>query len=174
MIREATHADIPALAELATRTFVEAFGDTMPAEMVATEVREHRSERYFRQALRHDSILVDDEAGRLRGYVQVGDPDWPDVDTSPSDQALHRLYVDAPFQGHGLGRRLTVAALTHPRLSGAGRVLLQVRAQNHTAIKLYESFGFKIVVTTSQLAGDDAEYIMARPAPARTKAAHAN
>lgn len=141
--------DVPALAELAKRTWSDAFGHSVSAEDEAAELEKTRSERYFENALRHDTILVAESGGALLGYVQFGDVNISDVEARPGDQELHRLYVDTEWKGRGLGRRLANAALQHPRLASAKRVYLQVWETNEPAIRLYESLGFRIVGRTT-------------------------
>jgi predicted N-acetyltransferase YhbS len=58
----------------------------------------------------------------LIGYVQFGDVNISELEPLPGDQELHRLYVATDLQGQGVGRRLTEAALRHPRLAGASRI----------------------------------------------------
>jgi len=163
-IRPATQADVPALSELAQRTWSDAFGDSVSAEDRAVEVATTRSEEYFVEALAECTILVADEDGALVGYVQFGDVDIPEVDVRPGDQALRRLYVETARQGRGLGRMLTDAALGHPRLARAGRVYVTVWEQNDRALRLYEAFGFRAVGTTSFTigAGEVAEDLVMR------------
>ena len=54
-----------------------------------------------------------------------------------------------------MGRRLMEAALRHPRLVGARRIFLQVWDKNERALRLYESFGFKKVGTTTFAVGSE-------------------
>jgi len=172
MIRPVEPSDLPALAELAASSFADAFGDTFSPEHLATELQENRSESYFERALQHDTILVDTGGDRLLGYVQFGDPEWPDVKTEPGDQVIHRLYIATNHQGQGVGRQLLQAALGHPRVAAAGRVWLQVWEHNLRAIRLYESFGFKMHGTTKYLAGTKGdELIMVKT---MEDSAHAN
>lgn len=77
-----------------------------------------------------------------------------DIDHQPGDRGLHRVYVDTAHQGRGIGRRLTKAALAHPRLADANRVFLQVWDANERAISLCASLGFKRIGTTRFLVGD--------------------
>jgi ribosomal protein S18 acetylase RimI-like enzyme len=149
-IRAATPFDVPALSELAKRTWSDAFGDSVGAEDRAVELARTRSEAYFLDALTESTILVaEDKSGALVGYVQFGDVDIPEVDVRPADQALHRLYVDTAWQGSGLGRMLTDAALAHPRLARVDRIYLTVWEQNERALRLYETFGFRTVGRTT-------------------------
>jgi ribosomal protein S18 acetylase RimI-like enzyme len=117
----------------------------------AAELEEGRSERYFAGALREDTILVAEADGDLVAYVQFGDVCIPEVEVRPGDQALQRLYVDAPLQGAGLGRKL----IEHPRLAGATRIYLTVWEKNRRAVRLYERFGFERGGTTTFTIGSE-------------------
>lgn len=166
-IRPVADADLPALSDLAQRTWLDAFGDSVSAEDAAAEVEATRSERYFRSALRADAILVAEADGELVGYVKFGDVRIPEVDVEPGDSGLHRVYVDAARQGEGIGRALLDAALSHPRLRAAPRVYLQVWEENRKAVELYESLGFQRVGTTrvtigTQEVGEDLVMVLTR------------
>jgi diamine N-acetyltransferase len=155
-IRPAGHEDLSALSDLAKRTWSDAFGGGVSPENEEAELEEGRSEAYFADALGERTILVAEEHGVLVGYVQFGDVGIPEVEVQPGDQGLQRIYVDATFQGRGLGRKLMEAALQHPRLAEASRVFLQVWDKNERAIRLYESFGFRHFGTTTFNIGDEA------------------
>ena len=154
-IREAREADLPAISELAKRTWADAFGSSVSPEQEAAELEETRSEAYFRAALATDTILVAELDGALVGYAQLGDVAIPEVDVQPGDQALRRLYVDTHLHGRGIGRELVTAALAHPRLAAAPRVFLTVWEENEAARRLYESFGFRRVATTRVTVGSE-------------------
>ena len=149
IIRLARVDDIPALAELASRTWSDAFGDSVAPDELAVELEEKRSAAYFDAVLRTDTILVAESSSALIGYVQFGDVNISELEPLPGDRELHRLYVAPELQGQGVGRRLTEAALRHPRLASARRVYLQVWETNEYAIRLYESLGFEIVGRTT-------------------------
>jgi ribosomal protein S18 acetylase RimI-like enzyme len=154
-IRPAEAKDLPALSTLAKRTWSDAFGDGISREDEAAELERGRSESYFANALTCKVILVAEDEGVLVGYVQVGDVDIAEVDVQPADQELQRLYVETSMQGGGLGRKLMKAALEHPRLANATRIFLQVWDENERAIRLYESFGFQPVGTTTFAVGGE-------------------
>ena len=155
VIRAATPRDIPELADLARRAWLDAFGDSVDADDAAAEVEETRSERYFANALLTKTILVAEAGGALLGYAQAGNVEIPEVDARVGDKALHRLYVDPEAQGRGLGPKLLEAALEHPSLADADRVFLTVWEQNERAVRLYERFGFRTVGTTTFTIGSE-------------------
>ncbi len=142
-IRAARPDDVPALSDLARRTWLDAFGASVSAENAAAEIDEGRSEERFRASLSEQTILVAEENASLVGYVEF------------DDSELRRLYVETALQGRGIGRALLDAALAHPRLAGAQRVVLQVWDENGRAVRLYESVGFRRTGTKRFTIGDE-------------------
>ncbi len=166
-IRAAGPDDVPALSRLAKRTWADAFGHSVSPEDAAAELAETRSEAHFRAALRDQTILVAEADGILVGYAAFGPVDLPEVDAEPADRALRRLYVDAAWQGRGVGRRLLDAALEHPELRGARRIYITVWEENRRAQRLYERLGFRRVGTTRFAIGAEVveDLILARDQP---------
>lgn len=142
-IREATSSDISALAELARKTFIDAFGHSYAAAELQKRIEETRSEKYFGKALGKDTILVAEEDGFLLGYVEFGDLALNLEKATIGDQELSRLYVRAEHQRKGIGKALLEAALENTRLRNAKSVYLDVWEKNEGARKLYENYGFK-------------------------------
>lgn len=62
---------------------------------------------------------------------------------SPSLFEVAKLTVSREMQGQGLGRRLTYFAIDRARVLGAVRVGLLSSTKLETALRLYESIGFK-------------------------------
>lgn len=61
------------------------------------------------------------------------------------DERWGRIYavaVDPESRGRKLGHRLLSQMITALRERGAGRIFLEVRNDNHVAIKLYQRMGF--------------------------------
>ena len=56
---------------------------------------------------------------------------------------LAKLSVDPAVRGHGLGRMLSEAVISFARQTGAHEVVLTSNSALITAIKLYESLGFR-------------------------------
>lgn len=55
---------------------------------------------------------------------------------------INTIAVDPPRRRQGLARQLLAHVLQDARKHGARRALLEVRASNVAAIRLYEAFGF--------------------------------
>lgn len=56
---------------------------------------------------------------------------------------IMNLCVAPACRGQGLGRRLLAHLLTVAAAEGAGRAWLEVRPDNHPAVRLYQSMGFR-------------------------------
>lgn len=151
--------ELDALSCLAARTYCDAFGYSLDAEQLNNEITNGRSVDYFRKAIeKGNCILVAKNECKIVGYVQFGNVEIPEVNTSKSDMELSRLYVDTQLQGRGIGKQLIHAALNDKAMKEAANIYLQVWEENHIAIKLYERFGFeKCGVTVFDLGGTSAQ-----------------
>jgi ribosomal-protein-alanine N-acetyltransferase len=83
-----------------------------------------RADRYY--------VVATDGVVQAYGGLWLAAPD-ADVQT---------IAVAPGAQGQGLGRRVLDHLLDHARQDGCRRIHLEVRADNHGAIRLYENAGF--------------------------------
>jgi ribosomal protein S18 acetylase RimI-like enzyme len=150
-IRKALKNDIKELAELASTTYVDAFGSSFRQEELQSRLEQTRSESYFAKVLKRDVILVAEKHTRFVGYVEFGKPDLL-VATEENDQEISRLYVRKEWQGKGIGKSLIDAALSHKNMRNAPNIWLDVWEGNEGAIRLYKSYGF--VETGTIIDGD--------------------
>jgi ribosomal protein S18 acetylase RimI-like enzyme len=141
LIRPATPEDAPALSALAVETYTEAFGHSFTPEDLAAHLARYLSPEAFLRALKRDIILLAEAEGGLIGCAQFGDGE------GGGDQELRRLYVASDFQNRGVGGALMEAALAHPRMRGAPRILLDVWEHNPGAQRFYQRYGFEVVGT---------------------------
>jgi ribosomal-protein-alanine acetyltransferase len=76
-----------------------------------------------------------EDAVRAIGFLvaQTSGPEWE----------LENIAVLPEFRRHGVACRLLSAFLAQARSQQAERILLEVRASNHPAIRLYEASGFQ-------------------------------
>lgn len=94
-------------------------------------------ESYWGELARDDRYyLVADQAG-VEAYGGL----W----LVPPDADVQTIAVSASAQGRGLGRVLLEALLAHAKAAGCRRVQLEVKADNVSAIRLYEASGFRHV-----------------------------
>ena len=130
-VRRASAADAPAFGRLLYAFNVE-FGESTPdAELIAARA----------------APLI--ESGEVTVLFVGNGPDGfaelrfrPSLYTGALDAYLEELYVVPERRGHGLGRALLEAALTHARERGAARIDLGTSEDDVAARALYESAGF--------------------------------
>jgi ribosomal-protein-alanine N-acetyltransferase len=97
----------------------------------------------------------DPASGAVRGYAGVA-LNGPDAD-------VMTVAVAPGEQGRGLGRRLTESLVVVAAAAGAGQLLLEVRADNAPAQRLYARLGFeRIAVRRGYYQGGVDAWIMRR------------
>jgi predicted N-acetyltransferase YhbS len=106
VVRPAEPEDLAALSNLARETFCEAFGYSFNASDLALPLEETRSEAYFRETIRTDTVLVALDESTIVGYVQLSNVTIRVESATDSDQQLSALYVDSEHQGKGIGKLL--------------------------------------------------------------------
>ncbi|MFC4259343.1 ribosomal protein S18-alanine N-acetyltransferase [Marinobacter lacisalsi] len=96
------------------------------------------SEGVFRDSFRSEyTVLGVEQCGQMAGYGVLA---------ALYDEAhLLNLCLRPASRGRGLARQLLRALLRAAVMQGMHRVVLEVRASNHVARKLYESEGFAVV-----------------------------
>ncbi len=121
-IRPARHGDLDAIYALNCVAFVEAWSrEALAAALMAG----------------HDMLVWPDAAGRLAAYVFC---------QSVADE-LHilQLAVAAPYRQRGFGRQLCERMLDHKHRLGVRRAILEVRASNVPALRLYRRLSFVVI-----------------------------
>jgi ribosomal protein S18 acetylase RimI-like enzyme len=145
-IRAARQADVKRLAELARKTFADAFGHSFAASDLAAHLASELSDACFERYLDDDTILVAEQGDRLIGFIQFGRAKaGMHESASPDDFVLRRVYVLDAFQGQGIGSRLIDLARSEPEMSGAPGIFLDVWEENVAAQSLYRRYGFETV-----------------------------
>jgi ribosomal protein S18 acetylase RimI-like enzyme len=117
----------------------EAFGSSyeesvvLPLEAFAERIPDKNSESV---------IFVAEVEGKLVGMMGFLRSDRLKQKHSSS---IWGVYVAPEARGHGLGRKLMDAIMTHAKqVEGLRKVTLSVITSNTAALKLYQSFGFEI------------------------------
>ncbi len=145
VIREANPADAKVLSELAIETYVTAFGHSFSPSDLAAHLEKNHSPNRFAQILGEDTVLIAEVQERMVGYAQFGKAHVFGEPVSDNLWEVRRLYVHADFQNQGIGARLMDAALAHPSLRDAKRILLDVWEHNHSAQRFYARYGFEVI-----------------------------
>jgi L-amino acid N-acyltransferase YncA len=118
-VREATPADVSAIAEINVRGWQVAFRHLFPDEFLNAmdpEEREPLIEEMVRRGHPHH-VAVAVEEDRVVGYVMLGPPLTEDLDASRIHE-VYSLYIDPDRIGTGLGRNLMDHALEYLRAGG--------------------------------------------------------
>lgn len=152
-VRPATNHDVPALADLAARTFPLACPPGMPEESMAAFVAEHLSPERFAEYLAADEaevLVAHDDAGTLTGYTltfarEPYDAHLAAVVRQRPTVELSKCYADPAAHGTGVATRLMEAVVEAAREAGAASVWLGVNGRNARAQRFYAKHGFEMV-----------------------------
>ena len=134
IIREATAADVPALADLHVRTFNETHGPGPTYEI---------RERQWREAFQSADgswfcFVVEGEAGKLVGFAKGKPYDHADLPGFAGE--LNKIYLLREYHRRGLGRRLLGHVARRFLEQGIASMLLFGDAQNPSN-RFYEGLG---------------------------------
>ena len=158
-IRPAAPPDAAALAELAERTFRDAFGAMNTPENVALHCATHYGEPFQTREILDPSVstLVCEQEGQLIGYVQLrwGAPPVTFAALKPLE--IQRLYVDRRWHGSGVAQSLMAAAFELAERGAADQIWLGVWEHNPRATAFYRKCGFTEIGQQVFLLGNDAQ-----------------
>ena len=87
------------------------------------------------------------------------------IHAMPPQSDLQTLAVSKAVQGQGLGMRLLHALMETARTRGATEMLLEVRADNTSAIGLYERAGFTVISRRTRYYPDGTDALIMRARP---------
>jgi len=157
LIRKAEVSDAEELARFAARTFSEAFGAQNTPEDLALYLAKAYGLAQQGAELRDPAwtTLLAEKGKSLAGYAQVRTGPIPACVTGQSPTELYRFYVDSPWQGQGLARRLMAAVDEEAIRRGARTLWLGVWERNTRAQAFYRKCGFVDVGEHSFMVGTD-------------------
>ena len=163
-LRTATPEDADALGDFAARVFSENFGHLYKPEDLAAHLVKSCSACFFTDCMKQDTVLLAMDGEYIAGYTKVGAVGLPVRPHPENSGEIHRLYIDVPYQGRGVGHMLMKAALQLPILAQSSHIYLGVWENNHRAQAMYRSYGFAPVGEYLYYVGDhaDREIIMMR------------
>jgi ribosomal protein S18 acetylase RimI-like enzyme len=130
-VRDATHADVPRLVEIARRAFLSAFGFTAPFALLQQWMAEDKEPAWYERDWR--GMQVCERQGEIAGLVQ------PIVDE------INGLWVHPDHQGQGVGSLLLAEGETRILQAGFARCWLVCSGYNRRALPFYEARGYAIV-----------------------------
>lgn len=166
-IRRAVAADAPVVAELARRTFTDAFAaDSDPHDLALHCARSYGVAQQSAEIAHPGMVtLIAEVGGRPAAYAQVRRGTPPPCVPDAQAVEIARFYADQAWHGRGIAQRLMRAALAQAREMGARTVWLMVYEHNHRAIAFYVKEGFREVGRHNFLFGNSLELdrVLARP-----------
>ena len=150
ILRPATEADVPALAELARASFVAAFGHLYKPEDAAAFLAEYRTPEAYLAHMADPATLIQlaEIDGRLAAYCLIVRGEGHDEQPEPRPRRpvfLSQLYADPAMTGRGVGAALIEWAIAESRAWGADAIQLSVFSENFGAQRFYHRYGFGTV-----------------------------
>jgi diamine N-acetyltransferase len=163
IIRRATPEDAAALAEIASSTFVDAFGAMNDPGNLAMYLAQAYGEPQQRGELADPDLvtLVAEEGGALVAYAQVR--------RDGANAELARFYVRRAHHGRGLAQRLMRETENAARAFGAQSLWLGVWEKNPRAIAFYAKCGFADTGSKPFIVGNDVQTDRVMVKPLRTR-----
>jgi ribosomal protein S18 acetylase RimI-like enzyme len=158
LVAAATDRDAAPLAELAARTFFEAFAaDNDPDDMRQHLEKTYTPERHLEEIRNPaiDTLLMRIGGGAPVAYAQFRSGTASDGVPADGSVELWRFYVDQPWHGRGLAQVLMAAAKARARERGASRLWLGVWERNARAQAFYAKHGFRKVGQQIYVVGSD-------------------
>jgi ribosomal protein S18 acetylase RimI-like enzyme len=134
LIRDATAADLPALADLLGELFA------LEAEFTPDRERQLAGLMQLHAMKSSACILVADLAGEVAGMAVLHYSVSTFLGTRVS--TLEDVIVTRARRGCGIGRALLTAVVERARADGAGRITLLTDHDNRDAQEIYAKFGF--------------------------------
>jgi diamine N-acetyltransferase len=165
-LRHANSADAAALAELAARTFRDAFARFNTAADMEVHCRTSYSAALQAAeiaATDRRTLLVERE-GQLAGYAQLRMQATPDCVIATRPREVQRFYVDQRWHGQGAASILIKGVIEQARRDEGDVIWLGVWERNPRAIAFYRKHGFRSVGTQVFQLGSDPQrdLVMAR------------
>lgn len=167
ILRAATAADIPAISNLATDSFIAKFGHLYSAENLNAFLTEALSEAAIAAELVNPlrQYQLAEADGRLVGYCKIGlTCGFPEHARGANVLELKQLYTDPNATGMGIGGALMDWAMAQFAARGADEVQISVYAYNDGAHRFYRRYGFDKVADITFHVGDhvDPEFLFAQ------------
>lgn len=171
MLRPATLADVPALAQLGRDSFTDAFGHLYRPEDLAAFLAETHHEAVVASEIagsecRH--ALAVGEDGTLLGYCKLRHPSKLGEHSDARDPLeLGQLYCGAAATRRGIGAALMDWALAEARAGPFDAILLSVYSGNTGAQRFYARYGFTKIADIHFRVGTqlDEEYCLEKRLP---------
>ena len=150
ILRPASIEDLPALAELARRSFTDAFGHLYAPEDLSAFLASWRSPERIAGYIDNPDVgvMLAEDADALIGYCAIffAQSFAERPEPKPARPCLlSQLYCAKGATGRGVGAALIEWAIGEAQARGCDAVQLSVFSENFGAQRFYERYGFKKV-----------------------------
>lgn len=172
--REAAPADALCIGVLGMQVFLDTYATDGIRPALAREVLQGLAPDVIEQVIgaRGNCFIVAETNGHMVGFAQLALPANHPLVPFAQAAELHRLYVQEPFTGRGLGTLLLQQAEVCAAASGAAALWLTAWVGNARALGFYPRRGYRQAGTTLfVLQGEQHENLLfmkqlhANPAP---------
>lgn len=165
-IQTASKDDAALVAEVATRTFHDAFVSQNNPEDFQHYLESAFSVDQIQKELHEPTaqFFIAFDGDNAIGYVKIRAVKCPDCVDDPAPVELQRIYVDQAYIGKKVGAALMKQALEAGQAAGFNTIWLGVWEKNHDSIAFYKKWGFEIVGEHEFIIGTDVQrdHIMMR------------
>ena len=144
-LRPAEPEDSLCLSVLAMQVFLDTYATRGIRTAIAREVMSSYSEQAFASAIGSEQarLCIAEVAGHLVGFAHVTVGASHQLAPAGLQSELLRLYVQEPFTGKGVGKRLLAEAERLAAAAGSQVLWLTPWVHNHRALGFYARRGYK-------------------------------
>ena len=164
LIRPVLESELALLREISIRTFEEAFGAQNNPSDLELFFAESRSMERFREEFKDPNsyFFFAEVEGVVAGYIKVNYEGSQTEEFDESSLELERIYVDASFQGKGVGHAMIEHFEQIGRDARVEMIWLGVWKKNPKAIEFYQRHGYEVFGEHNYLLGTDlqSDYLM--------------
>jgi ribosomal protein S18 acetylase RimI-like enzyme len=157
LLRDATPDDALVIGVLGTQVFLDTYATSGIRALLAREARSHFSTEAIAALLVQPQtrFVLAERAGHLIGFVQLGFGAKQALVAADPAVEVQRLYVQARFNGQGVGKSLIDAAAARAAAAGARALWLTAWVGNVHALTWYRRQGWRELGSTDYLFEDE-------------------
>lgn len=144
VLRDATPEDALVIGVLGTQVFLDTYATQGIRPLLAREVREHFATERMAALLAEPKtrFLLAESEGHLLGFAQLGFGAAHALVVARPAVEVQRLYVQARFNGQGIGKSLMAGAVQRAAAAGARSLWLTAWVGNTRALAWYRRQGW--------------------------------
>jgi len=159
LIRPALPEDAELIAKLASKTFMETYGEmNTPENMEKYLETQFSVSKIVSELANHNArfflVYIDDIPAAFTKLRQDRKPKKLENDLVIE---IQRIYVLKEFQGFKIGKTLIEMVKHLAKSEGFKAIWLQVWQKNNKAIRFYQKVGFVVYETATFILGDDVQ-----------------